>query len=68
MREAAAIAGLASGYAGEAKADVFCALIKDVRKIKGAALGLVRVDEVRQTLRVDLDPDLPERLKLTLPA
>lgn len=68
MREAAIIAGLASGYAGEAKADVFCALIKDVRKIKGAALGLVRVDEVRQTLRVDLDPDLPERLKLTLPA
>ncbi|EMG37956.1 putative RNA-binding protein, snRNP like protein [Desulfocurvibacter africanus PCS] len=67
MREAAALAGLASGYAGEAKADVFCALVKDVRKIKGAALGLVRVEEMRQTLRVDLDPELPEKLKLVLP-
>lgn len=67
LREAAALAGLASGYAGEAKADVLCALVKDVRKIKGAALGLVRVEEVRQTLRVDLDPELPERLKLSLP-
>ncbi len=67
MREAAALAGLASGYAGEAKADVFCALVKDIRKIKGAALGLVRVEEVRQTLRVDLDPELPGRLKSSLP-
>jgi len=68
LRQAAVLAGLASGYAGEAKADVFCALVKDVRKIKGAALGLVRVDEVRQTLRVDLDPALPERLQGPLPS
>lgn len=67
LSEAAVLAGLASGYAAESKADVFCALVKDVRKIKGAALGLVRVEEVRRTLRVDLDPSLPERLKTSLP-
>lgn len=65
LEQAAILAGLSSGYAGEAKAEVMCALVKDVRKIKGAALGLVRVEEVWRTLRVALDPELPARLAET---
>ena len=56
------LAGLASGYKDEAKADICLALVKDVRKVKGGPLGLVRIGEVERTLRVVLDSALPERL------
>lgn len=62
LREAAILAALASWRAGELKADVLCALARDVRAIKGAALGRVRVDTAR-TLRVEPDPTLEQRLK-----
>ncbi len=62
LEQAAALAGLRSHYAGSDRAEVLCARVRDVRKVKGAALGSVRVDQVRQTLAVDLDPGLETRL------
>ena len=66
MEQAAALAGLASWQRDAGKAGVLCALVKDVRKIKGAALGQVVVDAVRESLLVPLDPGLEERLKNAL--
>lgn len=61
MEEAAALAGLSSWRAGDAKAEVLWAEAGAVRKIKGAPLGQVRLDEAR-TLLVALDPGLEDRL------
>lgn len=36
--------------------------VRDVRKVKGAAIGSVAVDQVERTLVVTLDPTLEERL------
>lgn len=63
-RQAAILAGLKSGYATEDKARVMCALVKDVRKIKGAAHGQVRVDALLESLLVTLDPELEIRLSI----
>lgn len=68
LREAAALAGLKSWQAEAGKAEVLCALVKDVRKVKGLALGRVRVDKAQATLLVDLDPELERRLALDDPA
>jgi len=62
MEEAAAIAALASWRAADAKADVLVALASEVRKVKGAALGQVRLDKAR-TLRVSLDPSIEDALR-----
>ena len=62
LEQAAILAAISSGFAEETRADVMCALVKDVRKIKGAAHGLVRVDQVWRTLRIELDHDLPAKL------
>jgi predicted ribosome quality control (RQC) complex YloA/Tae2 family protein len=62
LREAAMLAGLSSWRAADAKANVLYALASEVRKIKGAALGQVRLENAR-TLLVDLDPSLEERLR-----
>jgi len=63
LREAAVLAGLASWRAKDAKAEVVWTLCSQVRKIKGAPLGQVKLDEAR-TLLVDLDPALEEHLRL----
>lgn len=63
LRQAAAIAGLYSGYGAADTAEVICALVRDVRKVKGAALGRVAVDQEFASLRVTPDPELAERLK-----
>jgi predicted ribosome quality control (RQC) complex YloA/Tae2 family protein len=63
LRQAAIIAGLYSGYGTADTAEVICALVRDVRKIKGAALGRVAVDQEFASLRVTPDPELAERLK-----
>ncbi|MDD4951246.1 MAG: NFACT RNA binding domain-containing protein [Desulfovibrionaceae bacterium] len=60
--EAAALAALKSRKKNEAKAEVLCALVKDVRKIKGAAPGQVVVNRVREVLAVEPDPGLEGRL------
>lgn len=62
LREAAVLCALKSYRKDDAKADVLLAKVKDVRKVKGAAIGSVAVDEVERTLRVELDPALEERL------
>jgi predicted ribosome quality control (RQC) complex YloA/Tae2 family protein len=63
LRQAAAIAGLYSGYGASDTAEVICALVRDVRKVKGAALGQVAVDKEFASLRVRPDEALAERLK-----
>lgn len=67
LEQAAVLAGLRSHYTGPdmrpgTRAEVLCAVVRDVRKVKGAALGSVVVDKVFRTLLVDLDPDLEKRL------
>jgi len=64
LREAAILAGLASWRAKDAKAEVIWTLCSQVRKTKGAPLGQVKLDEA-ETLLVELDPALEERLRLT---
>jgi predicted ribosome quality control (RQC) complex YloA/Tae2 family protein len=64
LEEAAALAGLASSFKAAGRAEVMWAQVRDVRKIKGAPHGLVRVEEGGRTLLVDLDPGLEDRLKL----
>ncbi len=64
MLEAAALAGLKGWQAMDGKAAVICALVKDVRKIKGAELGKVAVDKVMESFLVELDPRLEEALRV----
>ena len=63
LREAAILAGLASWRSADSKASVLVAQALEVRKMKGAALGQVRLDSAK-TLLVDLDPALEDRLRL----
>ncbi|MBF0512573.1 MAG: DUF814 domain-containing protein [Desulfovibrionaceae bacterium] len=63
VEEAAALAALAGWEQSAAKARVVCALVKDVRHIKGAALGAVAVDKVLESLLVAPDPTLETRLR-----
>ncbi len=62
--EAATLCALKSYRKDDAKAEVLVARVKDVRKVKGAAMGSVAVDEVERTVLVSLDPSLEERLRL----
>lgn len=62
LLEAAGLAALKSWRSQDAHAEVICALARDVRPIKGAPPGQVQVETVLETLRVDLDPDLEQRL------
>ncbi len=67
LLEAAGLCALKSYRKADAKAEVLCALVRDVRKVKGAAIGSVAVDQVQRTLRVALDPSLEERLAVGAP-
>lgn len=62
LLEAAGLCALKSWRKDDAKAEVLLARVKDVRKIKGAAIGSVAVDQVERTLLVTLDPTLEQRL------
>ncbi len=64
LLEAAVLAGLKGWQAMDGKAAVICALVKDVRKIKGAELGRVAVDKVMESFLVELDPHLEEALRV----
>lgn len=65
LLEAAGLCALKSFRKDDVKAEVFCAKVRDVRKVKGAAIGSVAVDQVERTLLVSLDPSLEGRLALT---
>ncbi|XPV77249.1 MAG: NFACT RNA binding domain-containing protein [Desulfovibrio sp.] len=67
MEEAAILCGLKSFMKDSGKVDIMCALVKDVRKVKGFAHGQVMVDNVLTTLRVELERDLEERLEYKAP-
>lgn len=60
--EAATLCALKSWRKDDARAEVLLARVRDVRKVKGAAIGSVAVDQVERTLVVALDPSLEERL------
>jgi hypothetical protein len=62
--EAATLCALKSYRKDDAKAEVLVARVKDVRKIKGAAIGSVAVDEVERTLLVPLEAGLEEKLRV----
>ncbi|MBI9111512.1 NFACT RNA binding domain-containing protein [Maridesulfovibrio ferrireducens] len=62
FKEAATLAALKSYRCDDSKADIMCALVKDVRKRKGAAPGQVVVDNVSRTLHVKVDHSLEESL------
>jgi hypothetical protein len=64
LLEAASLAALASHLKLSDRGDVLLCLVKDVRPIKGAALGMVGVDKVLRTLRPAIDPGLEEALRL----
>lgn len=64
LQEAAALAALASHLKLSDRGDVLLCLVKDVRPIKGAALGMVGVDKIARTLRPAIDPGLEEMLRL----
>ncbi len=63
LLEAATLAGLKGWQSRDAKARVICALVKDVRTIKGADLGRVAVDKILEAFLVPLDPELETRLR-----
>lgn len=67
LLEAAGLCALKSFRKDDAKAEVLCALVRDVRKVKGAAIGSVAVDQVERTLLVALDPGLETRLAVSAP-
>jgi hypothetical protein len=64
LLQAAGLCALKSFRKDDAKAEVLCAKVRDVRKVKGAAIGSVAVDHVERTLFVALDPTLESRLAL----
>ncbi len=63
LEEAAALTGLKSPQRDAGKAEIMCALVKDVQPIKGQAAGTVRVNRALPGLRVELDPELESRLQ-----
>lgn len=64
LLEAAGLCAHKSFRKDDAKAEVLCAKVRDVRKVKGAAIGSVAVDQVERTLLVSLDPTLETRLAM----
>lgn len=68
LEQAAVLAALSSYRAADSKAEVVLALVRDVRTIKGADMGLVTVDKVRATLHVAVDHGLEESLAVETPA
>ncbi len=62
LQEAAILVGLKSWQREGGQARVMCALVRHVRKVKGAALGAVHVERMERSLLVELEPDLEARL------
>lgn len=65
IQEAAGLAALASHLKMAESGDVLLCLVRDVRTIKGAALGMVDVRQVLRTVRAAILPELEQRLGIT---
>ncbi len=61
---AAGLAGLYSWQKQAQKAEILCALVKNVRKNKGAGLGQVVVDEVLRSFRVPIEAEKLEQFRV----
>lgn len=64
IHEAACLAALASHLKMADRGEVLLCLVKNVRTIKGAALGMVEVGAVLRSVRPVIEPDLEARLRL----
>lgn len=64
IEQAAVIAALASYRKNDLKAEVYCAKVRDVRKIKGLEQGRVHVDKVLFSVPVCIEPDLESLLTI----
>lgn len=67
LAEAAALVAVKSWQRSAARARIMVALVRDVRAVKGAPAGAVRVDAVARSLAVTPDPGLEESLRLDGP-
>jgi len=67
LAEAAALVAVKSWQRAAARARIMVALVRDVRAVKGAPAGAVRVDAVARSLAVTPDPGLEESLRLDGP-
>lgn len=61
--EAAVLAALKSDLAHRGKVEVIVADVRDVRTVKGAGLGRVAVDKIRESIMVDVDPERVAKLR-----
>lgn len=62
MKEAGVLVGLKSWQSSDAKADIMCALGKDIRPLKKAAPGTAKINKLVRSFSVELDQDLPGKL------
>ncbi len=62
LREAAVLVGLKSWQREGGQARVMCAFVRNVRKVKGAAVGAVHVSRMERSLLVELSEDVERRL------
>lgn len=67
LAEAAALVAVKSWQRAAASARIMVALVRDVRAVKGAPAGAVRVDAVARSLAVAPDAGLEETLRLDGP-
>jgi predicted ribosome quality control (RQC) complex YloA/Tae2 family protein len=64
LEEAANLAALASYRKNDHKALVYCARVKDVRKIKGLEQGRVQVGKVLKSILVIIDPEKESMMEI----
>ncbi|GFM35703.1 NFACT RNA binding domain-containing protein [Desulfovibrio psychrotolerans] len=62
LREAAVLVGLKSWQREGGQARVMCAFVRNVRKVKGAAVGAVHVARMERSLLVELAEEVERRL------
>ncbi len=62
LLEAANLAAVKSWQRDNPTAQILCAEVRHVKLMRGAALGTVRIDKVLQSFRVDIEPDVEQRL------
>lgn len=65
IQEAAGLAALSSHLKMAGSGDVLLCLVRDVRTIKGAALGMVEVRKVLRTVRAVITPELEQTLGIS---
>lgn len=63
LLEAAGVAAAAGHQAQAKKAKVMCALVKDVRTMKGSPAGTVRVEQIMESFLVERHRDIDRELK-----